>query len=100
MKLGKARTFKSTLDDVPGIGPKTRKALLTAFCSVDAIRAASDEALLAVPGVNRKQIQALRDHWVDPDGESVAGEEFDSDCTPGDANALELETRVGASLEN
>jgi excinuclease ABC subunit C len=99
MKLGKARTFKSTLDDVPGIGPKTRKALLMAFGSVDAIRTASDEALLAVSGVNRRQVQALRDHWVDPDGESVADEELPLDCNPEGDQSFESETEVGA-MEN
>jgi excinuclease ABC subunit C len=74
-KLGRARRLKSTLDDVPGIGPVTRKALLIAFGSVDAIRNASDEALLAVPGVSRRQVKAIREHWENPDGESVTDEE-------------------------
>lgn len=71
MKLGKARRLRSTLDDVPGIGPKTRKALLMAFPNVEAIRDATDEALLAVEGVTRKQVKALREQWADPDGEAV-----------------------------
>jgi excinuclease ABC subunit C len=68
-KLGKARRLRSTLDDVPGIGPKTRKALLSAFPNLLGIRQATDEALLRVPGVTRRQVRALRDLWADPDGE-------------------------------
>ncbi len=41
----------SKLDDVPGVGPKRRQALLKKFGSVKAIREASVEELLAVPGI-------------------------------------------------
>ena len=59
-KLGKARRMKSTLDDVPGIGEKTKRALLTNLGTLKAVREASDEALLAIPGVSRKHVAALR----------------------------------------
>jgi excinuclease ABC subunit C len=59
-RLGKARRMKSELDDLAGVGPKTKAALQTAFGSLDAILAASDEALLAVPGVGAKVVKALR----------------------------------------
>src|SRR4029077_3949950 len=36
-KVGKRRRFASRLDDVPGIGPKTRKALLTTLGTIDGI---------------------------------------------------------------
>jgi excinuclease ABC subunit C len=61
-KVGKRRRLASRLDDVPGIGPKTRKALLSTLGSVDAIRSASDDAILAVKGVRRTQLEALRKH--------------------------------------
>jgi excinuclease ABC subunit C len=57
-----SRAIGSDLDAVPGVGPKTRKALLTALGSVAAIRDASDEVVLAVPGVTRRQLLALRKH--------------------------------------
>jgi excinuclease ABC subunit C len=60
--VGKRRRLASRLDDVPGIGPKTRKALLTGLGSIDAIRSAPDEAILAIKGVNRSQLDALRKH--------------------------------------
>jgi excinuclease ABC subunit C len=51
---------KSTLDDVPGIGPKRRRALMKAFGSLDGIRAASLEDLAAVPGMTRKSAEELK----------------------------------------
>lgn len=60
LKLGKARTFASELDRIKGIGPKTKAALLSALGSVEGIKLASDEAILAVPGVTKKQLASLR----------------------------------------
>lgn len=42
----------SILDDIPGIGPARRKALLRSFGSVDQIRDAEEEKLREVPGMN------------------------------------------------
>lgn len=50
----------STLEEIPGIGPKRRRALLKAFGSLDGIRAATIEQLAAVPGMNRKSAQELK----------------------------------------
>jgi excinuclease ABC subunit C len=47
-------TFQSKLDEVPGIGPKKKKALIKAFGSVKGIREASIEELAAVEGMNQK----------------------------------------------
>ena len=55
---GKAMT-KSVLDEVPGIGPRRRQALLKAFPSVQAMSQASAEQLAAVPSMNRRVAQAL-----------------------------------------
>jgi excinuclease ABC subunit C len=59
-RVGKARRLRSELDGVPGIGPKTRSALLRELGSMNAVRAATDEAILAVPGVTRRHLAALR----------------------------------------
>ena len=48
------------LDNVPGVGPETRKALLRRFGSVEGIRAASTEELRAVEGVGEKMAGTLR----------------------------------------
>ncbi|MGI9254568.1 MAG: excinuclease ABC subunit UvrC [Thermomicrobiales bacterium] len=42
----------SKLDDVPGIGPKKRQALIKRFGSVKAIREASEAELQSVPGIS------------------------------------------------
>lgn len=42
----------SVLDDIPGIGPERRKALMKAYESLDAIREADIESLKAVPSMN------------------------------------------------
>ena len=51
----------SQLDAVPGIGPTRRVALLKQFGSLDAIRAATLEELVAVPGMTQKAAQAVKD---------------------------------------
>lgn len=44
----------SILDDVPGIGPARRKALMKGFRTLDDIRSAGVEELAAVPGMNSR----------------------------------------------
>ncbi|SFL39377.1 Excinuclease ABC subunit C [Halogranum rubrum] len=51
---------KTVLDDVPGIGPETRKRLLRRFGSVEGIRNASIDDLLDVDGVGEKTANALQ----------------------------------------
>ncbi|MFZ5815751.1 MAG: excinuclease ABC subunit UvrC [Bacillota bacterium] len=51
-KLHRKAATHSRLDDVPGIGPKRKKALLKAFGSLKAIREAPLEEIAAVPGMN------------------------------------------------
>ncbi len=46
----KRRTLRSALDDIRGVGPKSRKALLAALGSVDGIRAASLDDVARVVG--------------------------------------------------
>jgi excinuclease ABC subunit C len=49
----------SVLEEVPGIGPKRRKALLTAFGSLEALREASVDELARVPGMTRAAAEEL-----------------------------------------
>lgn len=60
---GKA-SIHSQLEDIPGVGPARRKALLKAFGSLKAIRAADTETLAAVPGMNRAAAEAVRE-WAE-----------------------------------
>jgi len=64
-KVGKKRRLGSELDQVPGIGPKTRVALLKTLGSLAAVRGASDEVILAVPGVSKKHLSALRSWFAE-----------------------------------
>lgn len=59
-KLRDKEAYKSPLEEIPGIGPRRRRALLQAFGSLDAIRQASIEELAAVPGMNRKAAEELK----------------------------------------
>lgn len=54
----KART-RSSLEDVPGIGPGRRRALLKHFGSLRRLRQANLEELAEVPGVGRSAARAL-----------------------------------------
>lgn len=49
---------KSVLNEVPGIGTKTKKDLMKRFESVAGVKAASDEELLEV--ISQKQLESLR----------------------------------------
>ncbi len=57
-KIGMA----SKLETIPGIGPKKRRALLKAFDnSIDAIRQASVEQLMAVGGINLQLAETIKE---------------------------------------
>ena len=45
--------MRSALDEVPGVGPKRKKALLRKFGSVKAMREATVEEIAATPGFTR-----------------------------------------------
>ena len=49
----------SVLDDIPGLGPSRRKALMTTFGSVKRLRAASVDEVAAVPGFGRTTAESV-----------------------------------------
>lgn len=51
----------SQLEEVPGIGPRRRQALLQHFGSIEAIRQASVDELAAVPGMTRKTAELVKE---------------------------------------
>jgi excinuclease ABC subunit C len=53
---------RSLLDDLPGVGPARKRALLAHFGSPDAVVAASREELEAVPGLPAKVGRELHGH--------------------------------------
>lgn len=71
-KVGKRKRFKSALDDVPGVGDKTKKLLLRHLGSLKAIKAADDAKLLSVPGVTQRHVNALRKVFPAPSSTSAA----------------------------
>ena len=52
----------SRLDVIPGIGPSRRKALLSTFGSIEAIRDASLDALMEVKGITPEIALAIKEH--------------------------------------
>ena len=56
------QAFTSGLDDIPGIGPKKKKALIKQFGSVAAIREASEEELIMVDGINAALAAQIKLH--------------------------------------
>ena len=52
-KLRTRRTLRSDIGDIPGIGPRRQKALLSRFGSVKGVRQASEDEIVRVPGFSR-----------------------------------------------
>ena len=56
----------SSLDDIPGIGPKRRRELMRHFDSIDTLRKADADEIAALPGMNRKVadeiVKYLKEH--------------------------------------
>ena len=50
---------KSVLDDIPGVGPTRRKALMRHFKSIEEIKSASVEELLEIPELNRRAAEDI-----------------------------------------
>jgi excinuclease ABC subunit C len=49
----------SVLDDIKGVGPARRKALMQHFESLEAIREATEEQLMEVPNMNRQTAEEI-----------------------------------------
>ena len=64
-KLRARRAIRSVLDDVPGIGPAKKRALLRRFGSVRAMRDASPESLAEVPGVGPQLAEKIKQAIAD-----------------------------------
>ena len=61
-KVRSERTFKSVLDEIPGIGPKRKQALMKHFGSVRAISAASIDELAALDGMTRDAAEKVKEY--------------------------------------
>ncbi len=65
---GKARR-KSVLEDLPGLGPKRRRALLTHFGGLKALQNASVEDISGVPGISLQLAQLVYDFFHEQSGQ-------------------------------
>jgi len=61
-KIRKRETFASSLDTIPGIGPKRKRALLKQFGSVRAIRDVPIEELAATTGMSQSLAKKIKEH--------------------------------------
>jgi excinuclease ABC subunit C len=59
----KKDTMKNPLDEIAGIGPSRKRALLLHFGTVKAIQRARLEDLMRTPGVNAATAKAVHDHF-------------------------------------
>ena len=57
--------IKSVLDDIPGVGPARRKALMRHFKSIEDIKAASVEELEKLPELNRRAAEGIYQFFRD-----------------------------------
>ena len=53
----------SRLDEIPGVGPVRKKALMKQFASIQEIMEADEETLAAVPGISGKQAQEIWNYF-------------------------------------
>ncbi|MSQ40873.1 MAG: excinuclease ABC subunit UvrC [Dehalococcoidia bacterium] len=61
-KVRSRESIRSALDDVPGIGPRRKRALMLRFGTVRAIREAASDDLAAVPGMTQSLAQKVKDY--------------------------------------
>ena len=62
--LRKRKKLRSGLEDIPGIGPKRRKALLRGLGSLKRVREASVEELADVPGMSSRAAEAVAEYFA------------------------------------
>lgn len=66
---------RSVLDDIPGVGPARRKALMRHFRSIEEIKAATVEELAALPELNRRAAEEIYDFFRQKNDRSGTGPE-------------------------
>ena len=62
---------KSVLDDIPGVGPARRKALMWHFKSLEEIRQASVEELMEIPEMNERTAEEIVTFFASQTGQPV-----------------------------
>lgn len=77
----------SAFDDIPGVGPSRRRALLDHFGTLERVRAAGVDDLAEVDGISTKLARTIHDHLHGTSAQDASGHD-----APGDDNA---EQRTG-----
>jgi excinuclease ABC subunit C len=54
---------KNPLDEIEGIGPTRKKALLSHFGSAKAVAGATIKDLQTIPGISKQMAQTIHDHF-------------------------------------
>jgi excinuclease ABC subunit C len=85
-KLRSRRALRSVLDELPGIGPAKRQALLRELGSLQKVTEASEEELARVPKITRGDAALLYHFFHPPPGSSVPEDEGDSESRSGTAS--------------
>lgn len=62
-KLRGKNSIGSVLDNIEGVGPARRNALLARFGSVDTIKKSTEEELLSVPGITRSVAENIKKYF-------------------------------------
>lgn len=76
---------RSVLDDIEGIGPARRKALMRRFKSLEAIRDASLEELSSTEGMNRRAAESVYGFFHgEPEGKGSGPESPGMNCQEGE----------------
>ncbi len=82
----------SILEELPGIGPGKRRALLKELGSLKAVRSASREALAAVTGVGARDAETIRRFFdaldAAPESEAPEPEELEPEASAGAEGAV------------
>jgi excinuclease ABC subunit C len=74
-ELRRKASLRSILDELPGIGPKKRQALLRTLGSLERVKAASEPELARVPGISLRDARVVHGFFQAPDpGPRDAGE--------------------------
>jgi excinuclease ABC subunit C len=63
-KLRQKRGVASALDEIPGIGAKRKRALLSHFSRISDIRAADIDELTEVPGITESVARSIREYFT------------------------------------
>ncbi|MGO3679358.1 MAG: helix-hairpin-helix domain-containing protein, partial [Microbacteriaceae bacterium] len=77
------RDIHTQLSEVPGLGPKRTKQLLSHFGSVKRLRAAGAEEIATIPGFSETLARAISEHLADVHNPAESGILNAANNTPG-----------------